>query len=214
MQGGRGGFGQGRLRRPHCPAGISIRLLIGIAINSANAPGRLMPTIVRFEQRLLRPCVQYSHAPHVMSGLPVTRLPVCGPATMVAANSCPRIIWRRAPWIVTVIGVHVRSADANGVDLEDHFVASKAGVGLVEIFDRVVACVDEGFHQRTPVRQGTRATSVSFRGEAAIDEQRLSGDIGRRVAGEKYRDAVQVLQRAIAPMASCLGVGFGFARRR
>ena len=32
----------------------------GIVISSANAPARLMPIIVRFSQRLLRPVTQYS----------------------------------------------------------------------------------------------------------------------------------------------------------
>ena len=59
-----------------------------------------MPIIVRFAQRLLRPCTQYSQLPQVTSGLPVTRRPVPSPATTVAANSWPRIIGgtRRGSW--------------------------------------------------------------------------------------------------------------------
>ncbi len=50
---------------------MAIKEAAGMLMYSANAPGRLMPTMVRWAQRLLRPCTQYSQMPQVISGLPV-----------------------------------------------------------------------------------------------------------------------------------------------
>ncbi|MCY1520089.1 hypothetical protein D9M68_548600 [compost metagenome] len=71
--------------------GTGIRQRSGMAMNSANAPGRVMPTMPRSLHRLLRPCTQKSHRPQWISGFPVTRWPARLPPTSVPTNSWPRI---------------------------------------------------------------------------------------------------------------------------
>jgi hypothetical protein len=68
-----------------------------------------MPIIVRLAQRLLRPCAQNSQWPQVISGLTVTGQNFAG--DFVAENQRGN-----APRIAAVIGVHVRSANADRVD--------------------------------------------------------------------------------------------------
>jgi hypothetical protein len=73
--------------------GMSISDAAGRLMYSAKAPGRLMPTMVRFAHRLLRPWTQYSHTPQVMSGLPVYLVPTATPgaadSATVPTNSWP-----------------------------------------------------------------------------------------------------------------------------
>ncbi len=80
--------------------GMSMTLREAVVMNSANPPARVIPIIVRLAQRLSRPCLQYSHVPHVMSGLTVTRRPFPGPSRMRPASSCPRMSGgtRRGSW--------------------------------------------------------------------------------------------------------------------
>ena len=55
------------------PSGMAISELAGILIYSANAPGLVIPTMVRLAHKLFLPCKQYSQWPQVINGLPVTR---------------------------------------------------------------------------------------------------------------------------------------------
>jgi hypothetical protein len=48
--------------------------------------------------------------------------------------------------VVAVVGVHVRAADAGGVDAQHHFVIGKLGLGAVVQLDLIGGGVDEGFH--------------------------------------------------------------------
>jgi len=85
-------------------SGSAIRHCPGMLMRSAKAPGRVMPTIVRFAQRLSRPCRQKSQRPQVISGLPVTRWPGNhsdeADSITVAANSWPSTSpgLRRGSW--------------------------------------------------------------------------------------------------------------------
>ena len=57
------------------PSGTAMSEPAGMLIYSANAPGLVMPTMVRLAHKLFLPCKQYSQCPQVIRGLPVTLWP-------------------------------------------------------------------------------------------------------------------------------------------
>ncbi len=89
---------------------------------------------------------------------------------------------RYSSWIMSLIGVHVRSAYANRIYLDRHIiiiillriilihVGHLKGRGIDECFPEVSAC-----------------------GETAINKQRLAGNVIGCRSGQKYRGAMRIL---------------------
>jgi len=76
----------------------------------------------------------------------VTRSPSRGPPNDAACGLVAKDERRRPAAVMAVIGVHVRAADADRLDLHEQFAGVGDGVGFIAVRERVRRGVDERFH--------------------------------------------------------------------
>jgi hypothetical protein len=80
----------------------------------------------------------------------VTRVPARGPETISASGLVPEDERCGTARVVAVIGVHVRAADADGLDPHQNLAGRLFRLGLVTKGERVRAGIDESLHGREP----------------------------------------------------------------
>ena len=102
--------------------------------------------IWRERHRWARPPAQNSHEPQVTSGLTATRRPRVRPRRDTAGGLVPQDQGCRAPRVVPMIGMHVRTADTDRVDADHHLAVGRHRIGLVAEVERVRCGIDERFH--------------------------------------------------------------------